>query len=634
MSVKLKITIFITILIILSLGVTIYYLSFEKYKPALKNEVQQRIYIQLNYINKIVSSIFNSSRVLNEDEKQALEFNLLNTVSELFKKNSELLYLAIIKKSSSHKYRTYAVYRRNIILMKKKDSDEIIKGYRIETINRFRGGIWPIKSDKKNYYIKSSINYRGNLKNEFITNEIKLNFFLSNIYVLKSSNKNLLSEYLTIKRKRMLRKEKNKIIRKININLYRNIQKYKKFKKDLKNFLKLEEKFLEHSDDVLSSLDKNKPFNIKNITRLKEYTTELTLFLDKNVNRYRNNFSGVKEVNKNLEYIERYLKKIKSIIKFLNEKKLSKIDYIKETKLFFPVGKIKEDNIYKNITLVKTYKPITYFKRVIGYFEIGVSEDAILDKIKPILNSSIKSSLYIIIFGLLLGLIIALYIIFPIKILEKGADEITKDLKYRIKLNRKDEFGKFAKTFNNLADQLTEELLKYEKLYKEATEDELTKLMVRRYFMQTLESELKNAQKEKRPTSLFMTDIDHFKKFNDTYGHQTGDLVLSHVAGVLLKNLRKNRVRNDIAGRYGGEEFCVLLPDTTKEEALKAAERIRKEVENMVVKSKDGKDLKVTISIGVATSEDSNISPEELIKRADAALYNSKETGRNKVSYG
>ena len=186
---------------------------------------------------------------------------------------------------------------------------------------------------------------------------------------------------------------------------------------------------------------------------------------------------------------------------------------------------------------------------------------------------------------------------------------------------------------NYLSDELTEELNKYEALYKDATEDELTKLMVRRYFMEMLKTELKNAGKEKRPTSLFMTDIDHFKKFNDTYGHQTGDLVLTAVAAVLLKNTRSSGIRMDVAGRYGGEEFAILLPDTDKEVALKIAERVRRDIEDMVVKSDEGKDLRVKISIGVHTSDESAITSEEIIKKADIGLYQSKENGRNRVTF-
>jgi diguanylate cyclase (GGDEF)-like protein len=169
-------------------------------------------------------------------------------------------------------------------------------------------------------------------------------------------------------------------------------------------------------------------------------------------------------------------------------------------------------------------------------------------------------------------------------------------------------------------------------LHHKAHYDPLLKIY-NRQFMNNIIQGVADIKMEKE-FSILMCDIDHFKKFNDTYGHQAGDLVLAKVAEVILKNIRTNRIRNDIAGRYGGEEFSLLLPNTTKNEALNVAERLRKEVENTSIKLKESNaELKVTISIGVTTSENSNITVDEIIAKADKALYHSKETGRNKVSY-
>jgi diguanylate cyclase (GGDEF)-like protein len=126
-----------------------------------------------------------------------------------------------------------------------------------------------------------------------------------------------------------------------------------------------------------------------------------------------------------------------------------------------------------------------------------------------------------------------------------------------------------------------------------------------------------------------MTDIDHFKKFNDTWGHQTGDMVLREVAKIVRDSARDT----DIAARYGGEEFGVILPETDYDGAMLLAERLRARVENAVFKGPQG-DLKVTLSVGVSTMP--KLQPEnalEMIKFADDALYICKRNGRNRVEH-
>jgi diguanylate cyclase (GGDEF)-like protein len=129
--------------------------------------------------------------------------------------------------------------------------------------------------------------------------------------------------------------------------------------------------------------------------------------------------------------------------------------------------------------------------------------------------------------------------------------------------------------------------------------------------------------------SMVLLDIDHFKKFNDRYGHQAGDAVLKGVAAAL-----KGAVRSfDIAARYGGEEFAVILPETTEEAAREVAERIRRSVSMYPFATEDGKAVRVTVSVGVATAPENGSTPAALIKQADAALYHSKEDGRNRVTH-
>ncbi|MFZ2959003.1 MAG: diguanylate cyclase [Candidatus Ozemobacteraceae bacterium] len=170
------------------------------------------------------------------------------------------------------------------------------------------------------------------------------------------------------------------------------------------------------------------------------------------------------------------------------------------------------------------------------------------------------------------------------------------------------------------------------RLYNLATVDLLTRLFVRQYFQIQIEQEFKRAKRYGHNLALLMTDIDHFKIFNDSYGHQQGDIVLREVAAAVRKSLREI----DIPARYGGEEFSIVLPETNLDGALIVAERIRRNVELMLVPRSDtrGEPLRVMISIGVsAIPEHSLDSPETMIKLADQALYCAKERGRNRVEY-
>jgi diguanylate cyclase (GGDEF)-like protein len=164
------------------------------------------------------------------------------------------------------------------------------------------------------------------------------------------------------------------------------------------------------------------------------------------------------------------------------------------------------------------------------------------------------------------------------------------------------------------------------RLFSLATTDGLTGANTIRYFRTLYDHEFSRSVRYKRNLSLILSDIDHFKNVNDTYGHQIGDLILKETAGIL-----KNSVRDiDVVGRYGGEEFIVMLPETQKENALVLADRLRKKVEEHVAVDQHGKEYKVTISMGVASFTGKE-TMEELIKLADTALYKAKETGRNRV---
>lgn len=166
----------------------------------------------------------------------------------------------------------------------------------------------------------------------------------------------------------------------------------------------------------------------------------------------------------------------------------------------------------------------------------------------------------------------------------------------------------------------------YAEILKHATLDALTGFYNRRQLEERIKQEVSSAKRQKRSLCAVMIDIDFFKKVNDTYGHAAGDLVLKTVSRVIKMHLRDY----DIAGRYGGEEFVVLLPYTKIKEAEVVAERLRKAVEDTKVDlSKiipDKGEIKVTISLGI-----SQFDGTDLIQNADKALYRAKETGRNRV---
>jgi diguanylate cyclase (GGDEF)-like protein len=170
-------------------------------------------------------------------------------------------------------------------------------------------------------------------------------------------------------------------------------------------------------------------------------------------------------------------------------------------------------------------------------------------------------------------------------------------------------------------------LIENARLFNLATIDGLTGLAVHRYFQSKLEEEFRRGKRYDKPLSLIMTDIDHFKKFNDTWGHQTGDMVLREVAKCVRSTIRDT----DIAARYGGEEFAVVLPETDVEGAKLLAERLRQKVESSVYPGPSG-DLRVAISLGVSSIP---LNPAEttadMIKLADEALYAAKHGGRNQV---
>jgi diguanylate cyclase (GGDEF)-like protein len=166
----------------------------------------------------------------------------------------------------------------------------------------------------------------------------------------------------------------------------------------------------------------------------------------------------------------------------------------------------------------------------------------------------------------------------------------------------------------------------YEEIERIAITDSLTDVHTRRYIMERFQEEILRSATRKSSLSFLMVDVDFFKSFNDQHGHLTGDMILREIGILIKENIREI----DVAGRYGGEEFCVVLPDTDQQGAEYAAERIRQAVENALIKAYDTQ-VRATVSIGLSTYPPDGEKIEELVDKADGALYKAKKEGRNKV---
>jgi diguanylate cyclase (GGDEF)-like protein len=204
----------------------------------------------------------------------------------------------------------------------------------------------------------------------------------------------------------------------------------------------------------------------------------------------------------------------------------------------------------------------------------------------------------------------------------------------RAHVDSNDEIGELAKYFNIMVDRLEAQIRTLDEKVREKTAklealavtDPLTQLYNRRYFTEISNAMFAMAKRQKEPLSIIMLDIDHFKKVNDTYGHLVGDRVIRRLADVI----RKIKRESDIACRFGGEEFILLLPKTDKEGARELAERIRMHIASQKVAMEDGAYVTFTVSAGVSESIlESDQSVEESIRRADDAMYKAKRAGRN-----
>jgi diguanylate cyclase (GGDEF)-like protein len=242
---------------------------------------------------------------------------------------------------------------------------------------------------------------------------------------------------------------------------------------------------------------------------------------------------------------------------------------------------------------------------------------------------------------LIMGLgayLLGLSMVRPLDRLTSGAARVAAgDLQVDIPVSSRSEVGYLTEVFNSMVARLRrgrEKLAainetlrqKNEELHKISITDSLTGLYNRKHLMDTLDREVARSERHKHPFALLIIDIDHFKEYNDTYGHLAGDEVLRRLASVFKESIRSC----DYAARYGGEEFIFLLPETGAEDGAQAAERIRSRVAEEEFGSSD-KPTVVTVSVGIAAYPNHGDNPKTIVGLADDALYKAKERGRNRV---
>jgi len=220
--------------------------------------------------------------------------------------------------------------------------------------------------------------------------------------------------------------------------------------------------------------------------------------------------------------------------------------------------------------------------------------------------------------------------IISIKDLGSTNGTFINDQKMESKEEKELEDGDLIRCGNTILKYLEEgqmENVHYNKMYNLATKDDMTGALNKKAVLDVISDEFARARKNHFPLSLMFFDFDHFKKTNDTFGHLAGDFVLKTTCNLIMSRLIRQK---DALGRYGGEEFALVLRETPLKIAIEVAERVRTTIEKHVFKF-DDLSMPVTISIGVVTMDSTTKSPKDLLALADKALYEAKSQGRNRV---
>lgn len=216
-------------------------------------------------------------------------------------------------------------------------------------------------------------------------------------------------------------------------------------------------------------------------------------------------------------------------------------------------------------------------------------------------------------------------VIRPLNRIHQGIQKFSSgDLSYTISTVDENEFGEVAQALNQMAGSILKDRIALKEL---SIRDGLTGLYNHQEFYVRLDAEINHSKRHGHQLSLLMMDIDGFKNVNDTYGHLAGDRVLQEVSRIITGSVRLS----DIVSRYGGEEFTMILPEADTSKAREIAERIRKKIEKFKMSVQPGRDIYITVSIGVSTYPRDGKSSRELLNNADHALYAAKLQGKNKV---
>jgi diguanylate cyclase (GGDEF)-like protein len=263
------------------------------------------------------------------------------------------------------------------------------------------------------------------------------------------------------------------------------------------------------------------------------------------------------------------------------------------------------------------------------HLRIGVNFDGMVKKDTPRVIYRMAIFTLIVTLVMVIGLALLLaYILRPLRELHLGLRAVAAgDLNYQVPVLSHDEIGRLAQAFNATNARLSAAFQKIEEL---ATRDPLTNLPNRRSFDERLAAEAARSRRYGHPFGLIMMDLDRFKLINDEYGHPAGDEVLRYIAKIIEANVRET----DLPARVGGEEFAIILPESNQKEVRAVAEKLRGAVAMHDLPQKHGipPGKRITISAGACCSSGHLVTPESMISIADAALYRSKNDGRDRVT--